>query len=1234
MHCALCGHDRVPHDAKSCPFCEQVLPIPPTLDFSTYIAKHTRDFTGREWVFRAINNWLADPEGSRIFLLTGEPGCGKTAIAGRLVQFSQGTAPPREGLAHLVPGFLSAFHFSSARDHRWINPHTFTESLALQLSRYPEYASVLATLSVTAHGQQQQPIQVVHQDIEQIDDQGQAIGILNSIEHLDVRGTPPEDAFVRAVIEPLVALCRERPGQQIVLLVDALDEALIYSGEVGIVALLARCGVLPGNVRFLVTTHPRIEVLRPLQRNKPQECWLTTGVGLAHSLEDVKAYVVHVLDQRPELNGNLSADLSATAFADAVRDKSQGNFLYVSYLLEMLVAQGSEISHKSLDDLPTGLPAFYLEFLERLLRDDGTIWEERYAPILGTLAVAREALTEKQLAAFVKADQPRVRRGLQVLRPFLDVDESLPASKRTYTLYHRSFVDFLLNGDQAEGYWCEAARQHERIIAHHQGQASTWMEVNWSRVDDYGLLHLPAHLSEVGRADALREVLLDFDWLQAKLETTDVTALVADYDLLPADADARRVGQALRLSAHVLTRDKAQLWSQLYGRLMGEQSAAIQEMLEDWPEELWLRPLRPSLTAPAGPLLHTLMGPSDTVCAVAVYDGGRRAISGSWDETLRIWDLERGQELHTLEGHSGQITALAVYDGGRRAISASKDNTLRVWDLSKKGLERGQELCSLTGHSGPVTAVAVYDGGRRAISASDDHTVRVWDLERAQQLRTLEGHSRWVQDVAVYDGGRRAISASGDHTLKVWDLERGQELCSLTGHSGPICAVAVYDSGRRAISGSWDETLKIWDLERGQELHTLEGRSGRITALAVYDRGQRAISASLDGTLKVWDLSKTGLEPGQELRTLEGYGFAVLGLAVCHGGRRAISASSDGLLRVWDLSKTDLVHGQGLGTLEGHGEAVTALAVYGGGRRAVSASYDHTLMVWDLERGRALRTLAGHRDSVHAVAVYDGGRRAISASYDGTLKIWDLSEKGPERPQDPRTLKVWAWNLERDRGLRISGGHTGPVESVAVFDGGRRAISASRDHTLKVWDLERGQALCSLEGHSDAVTAVAVDEGRRRAISASYDHTLKIWDLSKTGLESGREAHTLTGHTGPVTAVAVYDAGRRAISASRDNTLRVWDLSKKGLETGKEPRTLEGHSGPVTAVTVDGGGRRATSASLNGTLKIWDLGAGVCLHTFTGESGLLTCAVAPDGRTVVAGDAGGQVHILRLEGGA
>ena len=80
MRCPSCENDAVPKGARLCPQCNSPLPRPPVIDYGSYIAERTKDFTGREWAFRAIDDWLGDPGGARVFMLTGKPGCGKTDL--------------------------------------------------------------------------------------------------------------------------------------------------------------------------------------------------------------------------------------------------------------------------------------------------------------------------------------------------------------------------------------------------------------------------------------------------------------------------------------------------------------------------------------------------------------------------------------------------------------------------------------------------------------------------------------------------------------------------------------------------------------------------------------------------------------------------------------------------------------------------------------------------------------------------------------------------------------------------------------------------------------------------------------------------------------------------------------------------------------------------------------------------------------------------------------------------
>ena len=109
------------------------------------------------------------------------------------------------------------------------------------------------------------------------------------------------------------------------------------------------------------------------------------------------------------------------------------------------------------------------------------------------------------------------------------------------------------------------------------------------------------------------------------------------------------------------------------------------------PGRPWLCPRFGSLTPPGGPLRQILVGHSHRVEAVAFLPAGRRALSGSRDATLRLWDLETGETLQTLEGHTDGVSAVAVLADGSRALSGSDDHTLRLWDL-----ETGARLAEFT----------------------------------------------------------------------------------------------------------------------------------------------------------------------------------------------------------------------------------------------------------------------------------------------------------------------------------------------------------------------------------------------------------------------------------------------------------------------------------------------------------------------------------------------------------
>jgi WD40 repeat protein len=758
--------------------------------------------------------------------------------------------------------------------------------------------------------------------------------------------------------------------------------------------------------------------------------------------------------------------------------------------------------------------------------------------------------------------------------------------------------------------------------------------------DGYFFQYMLNHMHQAGYLEELKMLLRNFNWLQVKLNNTDVSALINDYDYLDLSSERLQsfalIQSALQLSAHVLSQDKTQLAAQLLGRMMNFKNDGIQTLLKNAfrnQGESWLRPLTASLEPPGGPMLRTLRGHTEGIVTVAVTPDGQHVISGSRDKTVKVWEFISGREVYTLSGHEARVSSVSVTPDGKYIFSGSWDNTIKMWDLAK-----GLEIPTLIGHPEGITSLAVTPNGKYVVSGSADNTLKVWEAANGREVYALKGHEARVTAVSVSPDGQYIISGSWDNTIKVWEVQSGLDVRTLEGHSDGISSLAVTPNGKYIISGSRDNTIKVWDIYTGQEVRTLLGNESRVIAIAVTPDGQHIISGARDNTIKVWEI-----DSGREIRTLKGHTNWVWALAVTPDGQHIISGAWDHTLKVWDMTNDFKVP-----TKKGHTKWVSAVAVTPDGQFVVSGSGDSTLKVWDLVDRRELHELKGHKSRIISMALTPDGQCIVSGSRDNTLKVWEatsgqevLTLKGHTSPISKVVITpdgqhiisgsvdetLIVWKMSDGQAVHILEGHTSPISAVAVTPNGQHIISGSGDKTMKVWDITSGHEVCTLKGHESRISAVAVTSDGQFIISGSWDNTLKIWEIP-SGIEWNiREIYTLKGHTDDVISLAVTHDRQYIISGSDDHTLKVWEMV-----SGRDVSTLVGHFGDVNSVAVTPNGKYIISGSWDHTLKVWNIKSGKCLANFHTEGPTLAFVVTPDGKTVVAGDASGRVHFLRLEG--
>jgi len=329
---------------------------------------------------------------------------------------------------------------------------------------------------------------------------------------------------------------------------------------------------------------------------------------------------------------------------------------------------------------------------------------------------------------------------------------------------------------------------------------------------------------------------------------------------------------------------------------------------------------------------NVLTGHTDSITCLQFEDNFQSPsfpilMTGSWDRTIRVWNLEKQECILSLNGHTRGVKCLQF--DTNKLISGGMDNVLKLWNW-----RTGECIRTIQGHAAGVSCLNFDD--ELLASGSADSTIRIWNFNTGAGY-ILRGHQEWVNTVKL-------------------------DTKSYSDPSQPTSPRKL----KLLYSGSDDGQIRIWNLATRQTLKILVGHVAQVQSLSLLkssvDLQDSLISGSLDNCLKLWNIKINPVRPSNPP--------AISSLANQDG-----QAEEDAEVSVDAFCER---------TMFGHIQGVWSIDA--DKLRIVSASHDRSLKIWDRLTGKCVHTFVGHRGAVSAVKLTDD--TIISGGDDGEIRIW------------------------------------------------------------------------------------------------------------------------------------------------------------------------------------------------------------------------------------------------------
>lgn len=568
-------------------------------------------------------------------------------------------------------------------------------------------------------------------------------------------------------------------------------------------------------------------------------------------------------------------------------------------------------------------------------------------------------------------------------------------------------------------------------------------------------------------------------------------------------------------------------------------------------------------------LLQTFKGHEETVYAVALSPDGKLLLTGSFDRSVRLWDVATGKEIRTYAGHQNQVLCVTFAPDGLTFATSGSDNTAKIWDVPQRAPLRETILADA------VTSAAISADGKLHAAAGKDGTIKVWNTADAKQSFDLKGHAGAVTAVAFSPNNQLLVSVGLDQTLRCWDPAKGQPIATVGAHSAAVTGLAIAANGSAAYTSSADGTIRAWQLPPAPA-RVIAGHGDAVACLELSNSGT-VVTGSADKNIRV-----LSVENGQISKTFPAPAPVS---AVLRTGNTIVAGTTTGEIVILDRGSGKVAY-----QAKAHTAAITNLSHNPQNGQVITSSSDGTVKTWVLTKNESKPVALPGKP--HFVLLSPDGKQAVVIDADKSVKLRQIADGKEVRALGKLNAAPQAAAVSRDFALlAISDGkvvrviniadskemavlsHPADVLSISFDAEKKRVVTGAADNQARVWELPSGKLMQSVS-HGGAVRTVAFHPSKpNQIIAGTADKNLTVHTLQhlRTMAISDKPIHCLTLMPSGSLLVGLDDGTAKSVNANN----------------GQVERSYAGAKAPIVSAAISRNGNLVATGSADKSVRIY-----------------------------------------------